>query len=503
MNNSLWISSTEKKKRESLKDIIETDVCIIGGGLTGITSGYYLSKENKKVVILEKNTNGSHVSGNTTGKITSQHGLFYDYLINSFSKEYAQKYLKANEEAIKNIEEIINKEKIDCDFEWQSAYVYAGDKNSVKQIKKEVEAVKSLGLEAKFTNKINLPIEKLQGFYGAIEFPDQAQFNSYKYITSLGDIIENNNGKIYENSKVTDVKKEGDIYEIRTNKGCVRAKYVILATHYPIINFPGFYFMKMYQETSYLIAIETDEPIFSGMYINNEEPTLSFRTAIYKGKRIVIIGGMSHKTGKKEILKYSYNELEKVAKKLFPDSRVLFRWNTEDCVTLDKIPYIGEFSNLMPNVYVGTGYKKWGMTSSNVAAKIITDKILGRANEYEDVFDSKRLKPLKNHEELTNMIKEVGESLIINRLKSTDKDLIDIKKEEGKIIKVDSEKVGAYRDEKGDIYIIKPYCTHLGCELKWNDLDKTWDCPCHGSRFNYEGTSLYDPAIEDLEGRKL
>jgi len=337
----------------------------------------------------------------------------------------------------------------------------------------------------------------------AIKFPNQAQFNSYKYILALAKLIEKNNGKIYEDSKVVELKKDEEGYIVETEEAKVKAKYVIIASHYPIINFPGFYFMKMYQETSYLMAVETNEALFDGMYINSEEPTISFRTALYNGKRVLIVGGMSHKTGAKIDLSKAYQELEKVAKELYPDSKVLFRWNTEDCITLDKIPYIGEFSNFMPNVYVGTGYKKWGMTSSNVAANIITDKILERENKYEKVFNSKRLKPIKNYEELTNMVKEVGYSLIINRLKNTDEDLKDVKIDEGKIIEIDNKKVGIYKDKEGKIYAVKPYCTHLGCELSWNNLDKTWDCPCHGSRFNYDGKNLYEPALKDLENRQL
>ena len=257
--------------------------------------------------------------------------------------------------------------------------------------------------------------------------------------------------------------------------------------------------MKMYQETSYLIAVETKGKLFEGMYINSEEPSISLRTALCNGKRILIVGGMKHKTGAKINLEEAYKHLEKVARDLYPDSKVLYEWNTEDCITLDKIPYIGEFSNLMPNVFVGTGYKKWGMTSSNIAANIITDKILGKENKYEEVFNSTRLKPIKNYEELTNMVKEVSYSLVINKLKKMDEYINDIKKDTGKIVEINNKKVGIYRDKEGKIYAIKPYCTHLGCELSWNNLDKTWDCPCHGSRFDYKGKNIYDPAIKDLE----
>ncbi len=445
--------------------------------------------------------------------------MFYDYLINSLGNEQAKQYLEANQQAILNIENIIKEENIDCDFEKLNNYIFTQSNDEVEKIKREVEAVNLLGGNAEFVNKIDIPIKVnkmneikdeiiknenkniniLKPVLAAIKFPNQAQFNSCKYMLGLTNAIETKRGMIYENSKVIYVQKDGKQYIVKTEEGSVSAKYVIIASHYPLVNFPGFYFMKMYQETSYLIAVETQSELFEGMYINSEEPSISLRTALYNGKRILLVGGMKHKTGAKISLEEAYKNLEKVARDLYPDSKVLYRWNTEDCITLDKIPYIGEFSNLMPNVFVGTGYKKWGMTSSNVAANIITDKILERDNKYEEVFNSKRLKPIKNYEELTNMVKEVSYSLVINKLKKTDEYINDIKKDTGKIIEVDNKKVGIYRDKKGKVYAVKPYCTHLGCELSWNNLDKTWDCPCHGSRFNYEGKNIYDPAIKDLE----
>ena len=517
MGKSLWIESKKAKKYESLQQDIEVEVCIIGGGLTGITTAYYLSKEGKKVAVLEKNYIGSHTTGNTTGKITSQHGLFYSYLINSIGENKAKKYLEANEEAIKNIEKIVTEEKIDCDFEKQNSYVFTQLEEEVKKIKDEVKALNTLGFNAEFVNKIDIPvkvkeaqeeIEKINSnenininkpILGAIKFTNQAQFNSYKYLLGLAKKVEENGGIIYENSMAIEVKKCDEKYLIKTEKANVKAKYVVIASHYPIVNFPGFYFMKMYQETSYLIAIETKQKLFDGMYISSENPSISLRTAIYEGKRVVIIGGMQHKTGAKIDLSNSYKNLEKIAKDLYPDSKVLFKWSSQDCISLDKIPYIGEFSSFMPNVFVGTGYKKWGMTTSNVAANIIADKILGKENNYEEVFDSKRLQPIKNYKELTNMVKEVSYSLGINKLKKEEECVKNIKRGEGKIIKIEGEKVGVYKDENNNIYAIKPYCSHLGCELSWNNLEKIWDCPCHGSKFNYDGKNIYDPAIKNLE----
>ncbi len=513
MDKSYWISTWVDKKKQypKLQEQEKTEVVIIGGGLTGLTTAYYLTKAGKEVVLLEKDKICNHTSGNTTAKITSQHGLFYTYLLQSVGREEAKQYLEANEKAIQNIAQIIQEENIECDFEWQDSYVFTQKQEEVAKIKKEVEALEYLGFQAEFVENIPIPIKEKQKeenneyiniqkkVLGAIRFPKQAQFNPCLYAQGLANKIEERQGKIFENSKVIDIKKQGEEYEILTEEAKIKAKEVVIASHYPIINAPGFYFMKMYQVTSYLIAVETKEPLFEGMYINSEDPTISLRTAKYGDKRLLIVGGMDHKTGAKINLKDSYKRLEEVAKQLYPDAKVLYRWNTEDCIPLDKIPYIGEFSNLWPNVYVGTGYKKWGMTSSNVAANIITDKILGKRNIDEEVFKSTRLKPIKNYEELGNMLKEVSYSAVFNKLEKITELVKDVKQNEGKIVEVEGKKVGVYRDEKGEVYAVKPYCTHLGCELSWNNLDKTWDCPCHGSRFTYEGKSIYDPAIKDLE----
>lgn len=518
MDKSYWISSwiDNKKEYPKLQEEIKVDTVIVGGGLTGLTTAYYLTKEGKDVILLEKDKICNHTSGNTTAKITSQHGLFYSYLIQSLGKSYAKQYLEANEEAIKNISNIIEEEKIECDFEIQDAYVFTQKEEEVQKIKKEVEALKYLDFDAEFVENIEVPFKEKENneleneenkeyinvekkVLGAIKFKNQAQFNPCLYAQGLANKIEERNGKIFENTKVIDIKKQSNHYEIITEDTIIKAKNIVIATHYPIINAPGFYFMKMYQVTSYLIAVETQEELFEGMYINSENPTVSLRTAKYKDKRILLVGGMDHKTGAKIDLKNSYKRLEEVAKQIYPDAKVLFRWNTEDCIPLDKIPYIGEFSNLWPNAYVATGYKKWGMTSSNVAANIIVDKILQRENPYEDVFKSTRLKPIKNYEELGNMIKEVSYSAVINKLEKIDEYIKDVNNGEGKIVEIEGKKVGVYRDKEGNIYALKPYCSHLGCELSWNNLDKTWDCPCHGSRFTYEGKSIYDPSIKDLE----
>lgn len=494
--NSFWINNFKSKSYPTLDKDLNVDVCIIGGGITGISCGYYLSKNNLKVCVLEKDKIMEKTSGHTTAKITSQHGLIYKYLFDSYGKEYAKKYLDSNQEAITNIKNIVNLENIECDFEFQNNYVYTTDANSVKKIKDEVQTLKKLDFYTRLIDKINLPIPDVKV---AIEFNHQAQFNPLKYAEGLCHFITNHSGLIFENSKVIEVRKNGNKYNIFSNNCIVSAKYVIVATRYPIINFPGFHFLKMYSETSNLIAVETNSSLFKGMYINIDVPTYSFKTAIYNGKRILLIGGFNHKTGAKIDLSNSYNLLEQKAKELYPDSKVLYKWNTHDSVSLDKIPYIGDFSHLYPNVYVATGFKKWGMTTSNVAANIITDKILNKENQYAEIYDSKRLRPIKNRKEFGNIIKETSHSLIFNKFDLPAATPKDVEAGEGKIVNDNGRKVGMYKDENGKEFKIIPKCMHLGCELSWNDLDKTWDCPCHGSRYTFKGKLIYGPSKKDLK----
>lgn len=495
---SLWIETTKDEiNLEPLGKDEETEVCVIGAGLFGLTTAYYLTELGKKVIVLEKGEIGEKASGNTTGKISSLHGLFYDHLISDYGEDYARKYLEANEKAIQNIKDIIQKEQIECELTEQSAFVYTTKQDEVQEIEKEVEAVKKLGKDAQFVTNIGLPFK----IKGAIEFKNQAQFHPRKYMLGLAKSILKKN-KIYNYTTVTDVSKEGEEFKVYTDKGSITAQYVVLATHYPIVNMPGFYFTKMYQSTSYLIAIETDKKLPQGMYINVKEPIYTFRTATYNGKEILLLGGSGHKTGEPIENNSHYDELEKKAKELYPDCKVLFRWNTRDCISLDKIPYIGEFSNVMKNMYVGTGFNKWGITSSNIAANIVADKIIGEENEYEKIFTATRMKPIKNRWEVENMLKETVNSIALNKFKIDSWNLDLIQNDNGAIVEIDGENVGIYKDIQGKIYAVKPNCSHLGCLLSWNNLDKTWDCPCHGSRFDYMGRNLYEPAIKDLDTKK-
>lgn len=441
--NSLWLSENLNNDIfQKLDKDIYTDVCIIGAGIFGLTSAYYLSNSGLKVTVIDKSDIGRKTTGHTTAKITSQHGLFYTYLINTYGEQFAKDYLFANEKAIQNIKNIIDTENIKCDFEKQSNFVYTTNKHEIDNIKKEVDCVNCIGFPANFVTKVGLPFE----IAGAIQFKNQAQFNPIKYINGLCNCIIKNNGKIYTNTTVYDVKKDANSFSTLTVGGTIHSKYVILASHYPFINFPGIYFFKMYQSTSYVIGIDTKKTLFNGMYITASEPTYSFRTANYQGKKILLLGGCGHKTGVPVSYSQSYATLENYAKQLYPNCEILFRWDTRDCISLDKIPYIGAFSTSFDNFYVGTGFNKWGMTTSNVAANIISDMILGKQNKYAYVFDSTRVHPVKNRTEIKNMITESVNSLAFKKLKDSNTDFNDIPINSGGIIDINNQKVGIYKD---------------------------------------------------------
>ena len=494
--NSLWINSVDEfSKFKTLDHNLEADICIIGAGIFGMTCGYYLSHLGFKVILIDKN----HLGGTTcftTGKITSQHGLFYSYLNTSYDMHFAKDYLEVNEKAIKNIKDIINKEQIDCDFEIQNNYVYTTKKEEIHLLQNEQKVLESLDYHAELTNSVPLPFP----VETALCFKNQAKFNPLKYILGLSKTILQKNGQIYTNTIAVDIEKDKKQYAVYTNNGnMIKAKHVIMATRYPFMNVPGFYFSKLYQSTSYIIAIDTKKELLEDMYINVSSPIYSLRSAKFNGKDMLLLATGNSKTGHNYSQENPYTALKNFAKQYYPDCDVLYEWSSEDCISLDKLPYIGKYSNLLPNVYVGTGFKKWGMTLSNVAANLIVDEICERKNPYAYLFDSTRFGLFKNFDEVKNMVVDSTNSLLLNKLKSSDVSLENIKTNSGNIIELDGRKIGIYRDKENKIHAMNPICTHLGCLLTWNDIDKTWDCPCHGSRYDCYGKNLYGPAFKDLD----
>ena len=475
---SVWSASCEFPKRESLECDLSTDVAVIGAGIAGILTAYLLREKGLEVVLLEAAETADGMTKNTTAKITSQHDLFYDKLIKSTGAEKAGQYAAANQAAVDKYAEIIQQNQLDCSFEWKSAYVYSlGDTG---KIEREVDAAKKLGIEAEFTTQTKLPFQ----VSGAVRFPNQAQFNPLKFLKPLAEKLT-----IYEHTTAREVKD----HTIATDNGKVTAKSIVVATHYPFINTPGYYFARMHQERSYVIALE-NAPQIDGMYIDADKEGYSFRNY----EDLLLLGGASHRTGKNHT-GGCYENLRNRAKEWYPNATEKYFWSAQDCMPLDNIPYIGKFSESTPDLYVATGFKKWGMTSAMVSAMILSDKIAGFVSDYEEVFSPNRFHVSAS---IKNLIVDGAESVagLVNEVFNIPgKDLENIQNGHGGVVEYEGQKVGVYKNEHGEAFVVTTKCPHLGCKLAWNPDELTWECPCHGSRFDYKGNMINNPAMRGLK----
>ncbi|GAA0094259.1 FAD-dependent oxidoreductase [Clostridium perfringens] len=474
---SVWSESCKFRKREALNKDIKTDVLVIGAGIAGVLTAYMLKQKGREVVVIDAAEIASGNTKNTTAKITSQHDLIYSKLIAEFGEEKARQYAKANELAIKKYKEIIEDKRIECDFEEKPAYVYS--LNEIDVLKEEVEAAKNLGIDAEFVDEANLPFK----INGAVKFNNQAQFNPLKFLKGISNELI-----IYENTRALEIKEN----LVVTSGGNITANNIVVATHYPIMNAPGYYFMKMHQERSYVLALENTSEI-DGMYIDLNKEGYSFRTY----NNLLLLGGISHRTGENEE-GGSYDKLRKVAKNLYPKAKEKYYWSAQDCMTIDGIPYIGRYSSETSNIYVATGFNKWGMTSSMVSAMIISDMILEKENDFSEIFSPRRFDLSLSINNIANDLIETAKNFIAQKVSIPSSEIEHIKNGHGGIIEYNGEKIGVYKNKEGKEFFVSTKCTHLGCQLSWNADELTWDCPCHGSRFDYKGRLIGSPATKDL-----
>ncbi len=474
---SIWSKTSDagQTKRQVLTEHIQADVAVIGGGMAGILTAWQLEKAGMHAVVLEAGEIGSGQTKNTTAKITSQHGMFCANFIEKKGEETARKYVQANQEAVEEYKRIVREEGIDCDLRESDAYVYSMDE---EKLLREVEAARKLGVEATLEPNPEIPISCA----GAVKFPKQAEFHPLKFIRSLAKQLT-----VYEDSMVTEVEET----LVKTAQGSVRAERIVFATHFPFVNIPGFYFARMHQERSYVLALENAGKL-RGMYIGDGKETFSFRPYA----EYILFGGQGHRTGE-NTEGGCYEKLKAEAKRLYPESRVAACWSAQDCITTDKIPFIGLYASDRPHWYVATGFQKWGMSSSMVAAMLLRDLIFGRKNPYEEIFTPARF----STEEIAQLMKDSGKAvkgLAKRFFHLPEETMATLQAGHGAIVETQEGKVGVYKSEEGQIYQVDIACPHLGCELTWNPNELSWDCPCHGSRFDYKGNLLDGPAQEGI-----
>lgn len=493
---SLWIETTPKTNYPKIKKKNKpVDVAIIGGGISGLTAAYFLKEAGLKTALFESGEIIKGATGNTTAKITSQHGLIYDYLITNFGQEMARIYASANQSAIERIAMISQKENINCDYERKEAITFSENADSLDDLKREVEAAQSLGLPAKFSSEIGLPFPTV----GAVIFENQAQFHPRKYLLGLSKIIQGEGSEIYENSKVLDIKEEKNICYLKLEEEEIQAKYVYLATSFPIINRGG-YFSKMYPKRSYVLGFTSYSPAPKGMYYSHINPYKSLRSHPFRNEELLILGGENHKTGEGGDTAARYLRLEEFARRYFRVKKIEYRWSTQDNVTYDRVPYIGKIDSDSKRVFIATGFGGWGMTTGTFAAEIIKNEILKFDNPWLELFSPQRKRPAKAAKEFLAQNLQVAKHFALKRFSEKGGDNIKkMKVGEGKIFKSREERIAAYRNEQGKIIKLSASCTHMGCIVDWNNAEESWDCPCHGSRFDKTGKVIHSPAVEDLE----
>ncbi len=488
-----WIASTKSPGYPALEEDLRVDAAIVGGGIVGITTAYLLKKENLKVALLEADRLAQGTTAHTTAKITSQHSLIYSKLIQHHGMEKARQYADANEAAIRFIGELVKAKEIPCDFSPQSAYLYTQSDDYIQKIQDEVDAAASLGIKASYTEDLPLPFP----VKAAEVFTDQAQFHPLKYVLALAREIPGEGSYIFEKARAVDFH-EGNPCTVVTEGGHkVLAENLIIASHFPAYGSNGYYFARMYPEKSYALGVKIEEEFPGGMYFTAEDPGRGLRSTPFEDGELVIVSGEHHKTGQGPNTNLHYKNLVDFANATYRVAAIPFRWSTQDYTTLDDVPYVGKITGKSPRVYVATGFKKWGMTNGTASAILLKDLIVKGKSPWSPVYDPSRFAADPMIKEFVTANVDVAKHLIGDKLKGAPKET-ELSPGEARVVEKDGGKVGLYRDEKGQTHAVNFSCTHMGCDLAWNAAELSWDCPCHGSRFTYEGDIIEGPALKSL-----
>ena len=498
---SLWQSNMPNYKEKTLPLGPNQffDVIVVGGGITGITTGLLLQKSGRSVLIAEAQNIGFGTTGGTTAHLNSFMETPFSRLIKDFGEENAKLVAKAAREALDLIKKHVHEYEIDCGYKEVPAYLYATDEKQIQELDDFFEGFQKVGAEVSISNTIpvKIPFEK------AFEVPGQGQFHPTQYIYVLAKEFENNGGVIKENCRVTTVE-ENEVLEITTSCGTVKAKNLIYATHIP----PGVNLLhfRCAPYRSYVIAAklknEADYP--TALAYDMADPYHYFRTQEVDGQKYLIAGGEDHKTAHEENTEGCFHKLEAYVRNYYDIESIPYRWSSQYFNPTDGLAYIGHLPGHPKNMFVATGYAGIGMTNSHIAAVVLTDLITKGKSEYEHLFNPNRIKPVAG---FSNFVKEaadvvgrfIGDRFSIEKIH----DLVEIAPGEAKVVKYEGHTLALYKDEEGQLHACNSACTHIKCTVGWNSAEKSWDCPCHGSRFSYDGTMLTGPARKDLEQLKI
>jgi glycine/D-amino acid oxidase-like deaminating enzyme/nitrite reductase/ring-hydroxylating ferredoxin subunit len=489
-NTSLWVDTTPETNYPPLEAGRHYDVAVLGGGIAGLTTAYLLQKQGANVAVIEAGRIASGVTAYTTAKVSALHGTIYSTIESKHGAAAASTYATANQLAKEWMGARVAELGIDCDWRVKPAFTYAEDASDVQKIEQEVEAAKRAGLPASYTDETDLPwpVE------AAVRVENQAEFHPRRYLLGLAEQLEH----VFEQTRATAVAA-GSPNKVETTRGTITADDVVVATHFPFLDRAGF-FARMHPERSYALGLRLKQGATApqGMYLSTESPAHTVRSHPTAGGELVIAGGGSHKVGQADEAE-RVQELEAWARARFDVKSIEYRWSTQDNMPVDSLPYVGRMLPFQRGIWVATGFLKWGLTNGTAAAMILADLIAGRPNDWAPLFDATRIKPLASAGEFVKENVNVGKRFVGDHLSPPEaRSLDDVPRGEGRLVRQGVKKVAAYRHGDGTLDVVSAVCTHLGCQVSWNGAERSWDCPCHGSRFDVDGRVLQGPAVKDL-----
>ena len=492
---SLWVETSPPTAYPALDRDVSADVAVLGGGIAGLTSALLIARAGLSVVLVDAGKVGRGVSGYSTAKVTSLHSLTYADLVSSRGEDHACVYGEANEGGLATIARLARELAIECDFRRRPNFTYTESEDELDGVREEAQAAKDLGLPASFVQgDIGLPWE----VKGAVRFEDQAEFHPCKYLVGLAQGVRGAGGEIYEDTRAVDVL-DGNPCTVRTEDGReLKAGHVIVATHFPFLDRAGF-FARMHPERSYCLALRVRGSVPQGMYISTQGHSLRSQP-VPGGGELFLVGGESHKVGQADEVD-RVRALDSYARDRFEVDSVDYRWSTQDNIPLDSVPYVGKLAPFSKRVLVATGFRKWGFANATAAAIILADAVKGDEHPWAATFDSTRLGPASAAATFLKENVNVGRRFVQDRFKRGSAE--EVAPGEGAIVRDGVRQAAVHRDKDGKLHALSARCTHMGCIVEWNNAERSWDCPCHGSRFGTDGRVLQGPAVAALEPREL
>lgn len=488
-----WNETCSPPSFPALAGDIKVDLAIVGGGMVGISAARFAKDRGMTVAVIEAHRVGQGVSGRATAKVTSQHGIIYRTLEQTFGEDKARLYAEAQETGLASVRELSGKYGIDADIEIRPGFVYTLDEAHVEEIEKEVEVARRLGLPASLTRDTGLPFE----VKAAMRWEEQAQFHPLKYVAGLAATIPGDGCHVFENSRVVDWQPD----KVTTDGGSVSARHVAMATNLPLGQV-GLYYATNFPKAEPAIAAPIGR-VPPGFYKNVEQPGHSMRTHVHEGRTYAVAVGTHFKPGHADEELKHFAELEAWLKASFDAGEIEYRWVNEDYSPMDGAPFIGWSSGVKDGYLVATGFNAWGFTNGTAAGMIIADLAAGEDNRWLDLFDATRVKPIAGGKEFVKESAGVAAHLVGGYLSSKPKSVDALDPGQAAILKIDGDNVAVFRDEDGAVHALSAACTHMGCLVGWNATDRTWDCPCHGSRFALSGDVLHGPAVKPLERKAI